>query len=254
MLPYLRIYVTSIVNYIKYEVLPINFLEYVEGLPLIPGSVAGTYIIDSAELSPNPAGAGRGFFPFDESSVGGKPYIDTTSEQTTRITVNGASSYDIDYLTGTIKNVDATPSSVDFYWNYVSVVEGWPGIDPPEIPIVAVDIQTKQGQGYQLGLGTKDIVSGSIHIFSSSESEKQEITDAIHVGLDSRSISIVDWTNGGYLNYDGSFNTSFAPTTVSGVSSGFFTNVVSRLDLPRFDWSELNRHRSKITFEFEVYR
>jgi hypothetical protein len=253
MIPYLRIYTTSIINYIKYEVLPARFLEVVYDEPLVYNADLDAYVIQP-EGTPSPNDSGRGWFPFDEATDGDRVVIDTSAEQVTRINVSGAAVYTVDYTNARIKSPNTVPTAVDYYWNYVSVIEGWPGSDPPNLPLVSVDVQTKQGFGFQLGGGSKDILVGSIHIFATSEAEKADITDAIHNAIETRTLPISNWHEGGYIKFDGTFNSTYTPTTISGVSNGYFTNVVSRLDGPRIEWSEINRHRSRITFEFEVYR
>lgn len=254
MIPYLRIYTTSIINYIKYEVLPTQFLEAVYDEPLTYDSALNAYVINPTGNPPYATDNGRGWFPFDEATIAGEAVIDTSSEQTTRINVSGATVYSIDYANARIKSPNTPPTSVDYYWNYVSVIEGWPGSDPPNLPLVSVDVQTKQGFGFQLGGGSKDVVIGSIHIFATSEAEKADITDVIHNSIETRTLPINNWHQGGYLKFDGTFNSTYTPTPVVGLTNGYFTNVVSRLDGPRIEWSEVNRHRSRITFEFEVYR
>lgn len=251
-IPYLRIYDASIINYLKYEVLPVNFTERIVNEPLVYDDDLGGYVTQSS-MEPNPTGPGRGWALFDESTVGSKIVIDTTSEQDNQITVNGPTSYQIDYPRGRIINVDATPTSVTYNWYYVSLVEGWPGEDPPPTPIVAVDVDKTIKEGYQLGGGTKDILHGSVYVFASSETEKKEITDVIYQALYNRTLPIRNWHEGGYLDFDGTY-TGFQPTTVSGISSGAFVSVEANFNGPRMDWSEVNRHRSRVNFVFEVYK
>ena len=118
---------------------------------------------------------------------------------------------------------------------------------------MAVDIDRTIKQGFQLGGGTKDIIEGSVYIFARNETEKKEITDVIYQAFYNRTLPIGNWHEGSYLDYDGTY-ASFQPTTVNGLSSGAFTDVVADLAGPRADWSEINRHRSRVSFVFEVYK
>lgn len=251
-IPFLRIYDASIVNYLKYEILPVHFTESIQDEPLVFSQALQGYVTESSML-PLPTSPGRGWVVFDEFVVGGKTRVDTTSEQTTQVSVTGASTFGIDYSGGRILNPDTTPTSISYSWNYVSVIEGWPGLEPPPLPVVAVDIDRTVKTGYQLGGGTKDIIEGSVYVFATSETEKKEITDVIYQAFYNRSLPIQNWHEGGYLDFSGEY-TGFTPTTASGTSLGAFTKVEARLDGPRIDWSEINRHRSRITFVFEIYK
>lgn len=251
-IPYLKIYDTSIINYIKYEVLPVHFIETVVDEPLVFDSELGGWVVVNM-MSPSPTSPGRGWSIFNEVEVNGRTVTDTSAEQTTQVVVAGASTYTVDYLNGVIKNPDTSPTSVTYNWYYVSVVEGWPSTTPPPNPVVAIDIDKTVKAGFQLGGGTKDIIHGSVYIFASSESEKKDVTDVIYQAMYNRTIPIGNWHEGSYLDFDGT-HTGFLPTTVSGLSSGAFVDVEANLNGPRMDWSEVNRHRSRIRFVFEVYK
>lgn len=251
-IPYLKIYDASIINYLKYEVLPVHFTEEVVDEPLVFDAELGGYTVVNM-MSPSPVSPGRGWAIFDEVDLGGRNIVDTTAEQSTKVTVTGASTYEINYLNGVIINPDTTPTSVTYSWYYVSFVEGWPDTEPPPNPVVSVDIDKTVKSGFQLGGGTKDTIYGSVHVFASSESEKKDITDVIYQSLYNRTIPIGNWHEGSYIDFDGT-HTGFTPTTVSGLSSGAFLDVEANLNGPRMDWSEVNRHRSRINFVFEVYK
>lgn len=252
MIPYLKIYDASIINYIKYEVLPAHFTERITEEPLVYSSDLEGYVTES-NMIPLPTSAGRGWVMFDETIVNGVVVVDTASEQTTKVSVIGATTYDIDYLRGRIINPDSTPTSVSYSWHYVSLVEGWPGVDPPPLPAVAVDLTSSDKAGFQLGGGTKDILEGSVYIFATSEAEKKELTDIIYQALYSRSLSIGNWHEGSYLDFDGTYS-GFQPSAVGGLTSGIFTAVHANLVGPRMDWSEVNRHRSQVDFTLEIYK
>lgn len=250
--PFLRVYDASIINYLKYEIFPLYFTEQVVNEALVYSADLRGYVTESL-MEPLPTSPGRGWAVFDEATVGGRSQVDVTVEQTSQVTVVGASSYTIDYPGGRILTPDTTPTSVSYSWYYVSVVEGWPGTDPPPLPIVAVDIDTTSKSGYQLGGGTKDTIEGTVYVFATSEAEKKDITDIIYQAFYNRSLLIGNWHEGTYLDFDGTY-TSFLPSAVSGLSSGVFKDVTARLNGPRIDWSEVNRHRSSVNFVFEVFK
>ncbi len=252
MLPFLRLYDSSIFNYIRYEVIPLYYSERVENDPLIFNSTNNSYTVDFTS-TPSPSSPGRGFVLFDEYTVNNNLVADTSSEQTNQIIVNGASSYEIDYVGCKILNPNTPPTSITYSWYYVSVIQGWPGAEPPPLPIVALDIDATTKAGYQLGGGSKDIVRGSVYIFATSEAEKKDITDIIYQSLFNRTLPIRNWHQVNYLDYDGTY-TGLTPTTVSGLSNGFFKEVDAVYEGARMDWSELNRHRSRVDFVFEVYK
>jgi hypothetical protein len=252
MVPFLRVYNASIYNYLKYQVLPVHFTEQIVDEALVYDSTTSSYITESSML-PLPTSEGRGWSVFDEDTVNGKLVVDLTAEQTTKVSVNGASTYTVDYANGRIINPDTTPTSVSYDWNYVSMVQGWPGEQPPPLPIVALSMAATDKSGFQLGGGTKDTITGEIHIFATSELEKQDITDAIYQALYNRTITIANWHEGSYLDYDGTF-AGFTPIAVDGLSSGFFEDVTTNMVQTRMDWSELNRYRSYISFKFSVFK
>jgi hypothetical protein len=252
MIPFLRVYNASIYNYLKYQVLPVHFTEEILNEPLVLDSESNSYVTNSSML-PLPTSEGRGWSLFDEVQVNGRIVEDLSAEQSSKVTVNGASSYDIDYVNGRIINPNTVPSSVSYSWNYVSLVQGWPGETPPPLPVVALSLAASNKAGFQLGGGSKDTITGDIHIFATSEQEKQDITDVLYQSLYNRTLTIGNWHEGSYLDYDGTF-TGFTPSAVPGLSSGVFEDVTSNLVRARFDWSELNRYRSYISFKFSVYK
>lgn len=252
MIPYIRIYDASVINYLKYEVLPPYFTEWVEDEPLVYNADLQGFVTES-DMLPLPTSPGRGWVFFDEETINGVSIVSTSAEQATQVIVAGPSTYTVDYVRGRILTPDATPTTVSYAWNYVSLVEGWPGEDIPPLPVVAVDMVAVSKKGFQLGGGTKDTLEGSVHIFATSEMEKKDLTDVIYQAFYNRSVPIRNWHEGSYLSYDGSYS-GFQPTTVSGLSSAVFTNVEARLDGPRIDWSEVNRHRSRINFVLEIYK
>lgn len=254
MIPYFRVYSSSILNYLKYEILPPHYTETLVDQTLVYDTDLGGYVAEDIDQAPSPTGEGRGWVFFDETTVDGEAVVDLSGEQTSQVSVAGASSYTISYPQGIILDPDTVPTSVSYGWNYVSVIQGWPGEQPPELPVVALVFgEDADKAGYQLGGGTKDIIKGSAYIFATDEGEKQDITDLIYNAFYNRTLAIKNWHEGSYLDYDGTF-TGFSPTTISGVTSGYFTGVTASLSVPNRDWSELNRYRSRVSFTFEIFK
>lgn len=253
MIPYLRLYDSSIFNYIKYNVLAPHFTETVSNQGLNYRASDGSYVIEPLSFPPDPTGKGRGLAVFDEATVNGEKVVDMTTEQSSQVVVAGPSSYNIDYLNGRILDADSPPTSVTYSWYYVSLIQGWPGESPPELPVVALDIFESDISGYQLGGGARDYIQGDIHVFATSDSEKKDIVDVIHTSLFNKTLQVGNWHEGSYVGYDGRY-TGFNPTPVEGLSRGSFIDVKASLSGPRMDWSELNRHRSRISFGFEVFK
>lgn len=252
MIPYLRLYDSSIYNYLKHEVLGLHYVERVEGDSLTFNSTTSAYDINFS-AAPLPSTYGRGLILFDEFTVSGRKVADLSGEQTSQVSVVGPSAYDIDYLSGRILNANAAPTSVDYSWHYVSLIQGWPGEDPPPGPVVAIDIDSTEKSGFQLGGGTRDTISVSLFVFATSEGEKRDLTDLLYQSLYNRTLAIKNWHQGNYLDFNGTY-TGFAPTTVSGISSGSFLDVEANLNGPRMNWSEVNKYRSRINFTFEVFK
>lgn len=244
----LRIEGISLFNYIKYSVLGYSFIEHLTSIPVSYDSTLDLYVPDYADYEPSPVSVGRGWVPFDE--LGGS--IDTTTEQTTRVSVSGATTYRVNYVIGGIES-DETPTSVSFYWDYVSVVSGWPGVSPPPVPVVAVDIHGATRNGFQLGSGFMQKRAVSLHIFASNSAERDDITDTLFAALFNKSISLIDYSDGDYLDYDGFYNSSFGNNPVSGTSNLYFDDVSYRyVDFPG-DWSDINKYRSVIKFTMFSY-
>ena len=252
MIPYLRLYDSSVHNYLKYEIIAPRFTETEEDIPLVFDSTLNGYIADT-DMTPSPTSRGRGWAIFDENTVNGRIVVDTTAEQTTKVNIAGASTFDIDYANGRILNWDTAPTTATYDWYYVSVIQGWPGLAPPELPVVAIDLEQSIKTGYQLGGGTKDILRGAVHIFATSHGEKLDLADVVYHALFNRQITIGNWHEGSYLDFDGTYS-GFVPTTVSGLSTAYFTDVQSSLVGPILEWSELNRYRASITFGLEVLK
>lgn len=211
----------------------------------------GLYLPDYNDLGiePNPVSRGRGWVYFD--------YPDLENEQTSKVTVYPATSNTtVNYAYGGLRHDSGDiPTSVDFYWNYISIVDEWPQqVNTSELPIVVVDISTINKGPYQLGGGKKLYYPGNIHIFAASRAERDDLMDIIHESMYERYLQIYDFSSGTPLTYDGFFNTSYQRTTLSGVLAcgPSFENVVARTIMVN-RISPLNEFRARIQFELQTY-
>ena len=240
------------------------------------------YEIDSL-IEPSPFDRGRGlvYFDrvFDECLVNTTTYSGTP-EQSSRIVVYDQTmsiipdtNYMVDYIDGRIicgKQVE--PSYIDYYWNYVSVVDEWSAIQAADAPVVVVDVNGTDKKGFQLGGGKQVDRKVNIHIFASSTAERNDIVEVLYDAFNLKGCAYYNLAQGTVLDYDGTFygrrenmnknETLFSRETVSGTSRLTFENVSSRnINLPiamskgRDDvmLSDLNAYRAKITFDMRSY-
>lgn len=244
----LRIEDITVYNYIKYEVLAKEFVERLQNQSITYNSSLDMYLPSYDGLEPSPVSRGRGWVLFDEVSGG----IDSTQEQTSRVSVTGASTYEVNYILGGIKNPDTQPTAVSYDWNYVSVLDSWPGTDPPPLPIVAIDMDSGIRSGFQLGGGYKSERGLSIHIFATSNAERDDLTDTIFDNLFNHRIEVTDYSQGDYLDYNGLYDSTFTRPSL-GTAKLYFEDVSYRnINLPG-DWSDLNQHRSVISLNVTSY-
>ena len=261
----------SLQHYIKDVVLPLKWAERVVNVPLVCSTARQRFEADVVWL-PNFMDEGRGWVYFDP--VGTDTYVadaPPSEEQTTRVVVNNevgsaiaVDNYTVNYADGAITASGITmtpqgvPTTVDFTQYYVSVVDGWPGTDPPPAPIVAIDIAGFSKKGFQLGGGRKSIRRGVFHIFATSSAERDDLTEWLHDSIYNRGVSVQDWRGGEPLNYDGTFNTTFSGTLLqlSDEDDALFKfdNISVDYISVRQDWSDMNRWRSKISFDMTSYR
>ncbi len=246
----LRLEDISLFNYIKHEVLPVKFSEQLQGESLVYNSVLGGYVADTS-MEPNPTSLGRGWVLFDDNTVGNRVLVDTTAEQTTKVSVVGPTTYDIDYKNGVIKNYDVEPTSVSYYWNYVSVLDAWPGTNPPDLPIVAIDITGSMKEGFQLGAGVKNIRDVVFSIFATTKAERDDLSDAMYDAVYNKYITINDFSSGGYLNYDGTYN-GVTPSNLNGANMYFYNIKHNNINVWS-DFSDLNKYRSEVRCSYESF-
>jgi len=261
----------SLQHWLKGVLLPMKWVENIVNAPL-------SYNADKTRFEaaitwlPNFLDEGRGWVYFDAY---GQDSLCTTgipnTEQTTRVTVYNevggvidSSYYTINYLDGALvasggtTTPDGVPTLVDFSQNYVSVIDGWPGTNPPDGPIVAVEMGAYQKDPYQIGPGRISRRNMIIHVFATSSSERDDLTEFIYDALYNRHLTVMDFREGEPLNYDGTYNTGWAGDVlqVNGNDDALFhfRNVRAEPISFRQEWSDLNQWRSKVTFMAESYR
>lgn len=269
----------------------------------------------ASDLEPSPTERGRGWRYFnppsgtlpcepyqavsgtraDGASVYGTPeqsYIPapTVDSRDTGIAVyeNGGilvpeSEYVVDYIDGRIITERAliVPATVDFDWNYISVVDEWAAIEAADPPVIVIDMSGTDKIGYQLGGGKKTTRKVDIHIFASDPAERNDIVETLYDGLYNKSCPLYKFETGGVLDYDGTFFGAkerewddtksaqankltylFDRDTVDYVSRLHFDAVTSRhVNLPlimsrggdQVMLSDLNAYRSKVSFDMFSY-
>ena len=262
----------SIQHWIKEAILPLKWVEKVTSCPLVYSTARVRYEADIIWL-PNFLDEGRGWVYFE--NVGSQSCVLNsvpTAQQTTRVTVYNASAgvispshYTINYADGAIlvnggglTTPDGTPTTVDFVQHYVSVMDGWPGTEPPDPPIVAIQTEDFDKQPFQLGGGRKAVRRYTIHVFATSSAERDDLTEFLYDALYNRHVPVIDYRSGEPLHYDGTFDTTYSGTILTLNNNDdallYFRDVKGKNINARPDWSDLNRWRSMITFTTESYR
>jgi hypothetical protein len=247
----LRLENTSIFNYIKYEVISPAFSEQIQNEALVFDQSNNLYKTNST-MEPSPTTQGRGWVIFDDNNVNGNIIVDTSQEQTSKVVVNGASNYTVNYLNGYILNPDTVPTSVSYYWDYVSVLTSWPGTEPPPLPFIAMNIDSTKKKGFQLGGGVKNLRTVYFDIFATSSSERDDMSDVIYDAIYNRNITIKDFESGGYLNYDGTFNTNIS-LPLPSLGTLFFIETGHKNLHFNDDWTDINKFRSVVSGTYESF-
>ncbi len=208
-----------------------------------------------------------------------------TPEQVNRVVVYDAdfntissSEYLVDYIDGRIIMATGSPipSYVDYYYNYISVVDEWAAIEAADPPVVVIDMSGTDKEGYQLGAGKKVKRKVEVHVFASNTSERNDIVETLHDGFYNKSAPVYDFPTGDVLDFDGTFygrkensnklTSLFNRTSLNNLNhlhGGMTFNKVSsrHVNLPllmsrnrgEVMLSDLNAYRSRISFEIETY-
>lgn len=255
----------SIHHYLRFNVLN----EYIEeefdaSLSYLDSvSTTGSYVYEAvSDRIPSPTSLGRGWVYLDA-------YGDTT-QQSGSITVYdesgvviSGSDYKIDYIDGRVitSSTDVVPSTVDYKYFYVSLVNEWEDVQAAKAPVVVLQLESFRKEGFQLGGGKRVPRSGRCHIFASDRAERDDIMELVYDGLYNKSCPSQTWSQGTILDWDGTFNTDYVYERASNQSNLHFDEVRARqISPPLFGdvagtadvygmLSDLNRYRARIDFE-----
>lgn len=261
---------SSVQHWLKEAILPLKWVERVQNVPLTFSPERQRFEAEIVWL-PNFLDEGRGWVYFD--NVGAQSCVLNsvpTQEQTTRVEVFNeggstidSSHYDINYLDGALTisgstTPQGTPTTVTFTQHYVSLIDGWPGTEPPDPPIVAVQTENFDKHPFQIGGGRKAVRRYSIHIFATSSSERDDLTEFIHDALYNRHIPVIDYREGEPLTYDGFFNPTYSGALLTLNNNDdallYFRDIRAEYVNARPEWSDLNKWRSRISFTMESFR
>ena len=277
----------SLYYYIK-DITLCDFIEQEVDIPLIRMDLMSTdnSIVYEAQttMDPNPVDRGRGWTYFDASV--GTPCSGgySTIEQKERVVVYNSDGdiipdeeYVVDYISGRIVVSGTTssglPATVDYFWNYVSIVDEWSAVEASKAPVLVIDIHGTDKEGYQIGPGKKTTRKIDIHVFGSDTAERNDLVDKLFDALYLKSSPLYDFPEGGVLEHDGTFydrkttmdkdSNPFDRTTVSGIIGNMeFDKVSSRhINLPlimtrgtdQVMLSDLNAYRAKVSFDLTYY-
>lgn len=205
---------------------------------------------------PVPNDRGRGWIYFD--------YPDLTNEQTTQVTVRDSggatltqnTDYIVNYAHGGVQHIAGNkPYEVDYQYNYIATVEEWRQTNRSSLPIVVVDTGTLNKEGFQLGAGDLNINRGNVYIFGSTKAERDDLLNIIHDAFHNRQLQPRDFSDGTPLDFDGTFNTGYNITTLSGALGAcatHFDNVIAR-PLQFNMVNDVNEFRGRVQFEMRTY-
>lgn len=261
----------SLQHWIKGTLLPMRWIEKVVNVPLTYNPDKARYEAEIVWL-PNFLDEGRGWVYFDaygQNSIcsNGVP----ANEQTSRVTVYNQSGgvidpshYTVNYLDGAIiasggtSTPDGTPTTVDFYQHQVATVDGWPGTNPPDAPVVAVEMGSYRKNPYQIGPGRISQRNMTVHVFATDSGQRDDLTEFLYDAFYNRHLVVMDFRQGEPLNYDGTYNTDWQGNVLQLDNNDdalfHFRNVRAELLNFREEWSDITHWRSKITFVAESYR
>ena len=274
----------SVNLYLK-DIVLAEFIEFQEKDSLVysdslSNDIYKVYTIET-EVEPSPFARGRGIVYFDDLT--NTPLVCSTTysgtpEQSTRVVVYDDSlsvipdsSYIVDYLDGKILMVDdIEPFYIDYYWNYVGLLDEWSLVYATKPPVIVLDINATKKEGFQLGGGKKIVRKGSIYVFATNASERKDLEEIIYDKLYLKSCALYDFPKGTVLDYDGTFYgrktnmyknyNLFSRDVVSNTSNLKFENIdMKHINLPITDLNNnniptsINAYRSRINFDLVSY-
>lgn len=258
----------SLYLYLKDRIIMPEYAELAEGYSLTSSDGATWEMEYSSEIGIHPfrrgdyTGEGRGLVYFDLVNN----VCNFGSEQTDRIVVRDSggsiidsSLYVVNYLNGELlTSENLTGGTIDYYWNYVAVIDAWPYENVVAMPIVSINLLSGDKAPLQLGGGSIREAEWNVQIFANSKGERDDLMDVIYDGIYRKRCPIYTYATGLPLKYNGMFNYAFTTETNLSFPSLFFENVEKRLSgLPSWGFYEterLNRYRAEITFDTLAYQ
>jgi hypothetical protein len=233
-------------DFIETDTATLSFLE--------EQSSTGSYVYGTnSTMQPTPTSLGRGWCYIDK-------WRDVSEQQNSvsvydiHGTLISGSNYLIDYIDGRIicSSQSVVPYSVTYKWNYISVVDEWNVVETSEVPIIVIDISGFKKEGFQLGAGKRVPRQVILHIFATDTAERDDITETLYDGLYLKSCPNQEFLKGTLLDWNGTFNSNYEYSTISGSSSLKFDNVSANsigIPLMPIMLSDVNRYRSRIKLE-----
>lgn len=176
------------------------------------------------------------------------------------ISDSGSLAY-IDYKNGTVYYSGSKTNSISVTYDYYSVYvqDGFPdwGEDIKDwgdmrLPLISIDYSSRRNTPFQLGGGYMQDRSFIIDIVANSDSQRDDLVDAIEQSLRYDYINTINYSYGFPLNFDGSINGNFdrgpatrwKPIRFFDVSSKVVRNPIAE---------DKMRHRSIITLDIQTY-
>ena len=193
--------------------------------------------------------------------------------------------YDIDYVNGRIRHFDpvpsgsslppgkmvtsGTPTTVDYKFNFVSVLDGWPDDEnPPPLPIVAVYPAKRGDKPLQLGPGVISMRKFIVDVFAENSGQREDILHSLHAGMFNKRAPVLDINRSGPpLRHNGTFNSDFLQTFVvageavqtyltlnpgNGHVLYFLKLEVDYNTSPRMSRAEIGKYRGRIVITTET--
>ena len=241
---------------LKYNILS-NYIEF-ESSNLDFNSESNLYE-PTYNYSTNAAGRGRGIYPFN--TVGNGIFASCSEGDYIKVYHSTGqipnTDYNIDYTTPGVILVSGTntPVMFEYKWNYVSVIDEWPTVSVPELPIILLDFKKFDTKGFQLGGGKKHICDLDIHVFGSSKPELDDLTYIVHAGLYNKCLTLFGFSDGDVFSWGGVFNSDFNCDCDSEISKLDLVDVEANyLNLPVDYKTDINAYRSKISLKIFAYK
>jgi hypothetical protein len=257
----------SLNHFIRFSILD----EYIEtdanvSLTYLPDiSTTGSYVYQAESTrTPLPNDLGRGIVYIDS-------YSDVTEQQNAVTVYDGVGSvisgskYLIDYVDNRIVvSGTVTPAAVTYKYFYVSLVNEWEDLEAAGVPVIAVNLESFEKVGFQLGGGKRVPRRGHLHIFASTRAERDDLAELLYDGINEKCCPNQNWPQGSMIDWNGTFNENYVYETIQYSSNLHFENVKARninpplvREVPTRDitmLSDLNRYRARIDFDMFYWK